>query len=94
MKSRKPFNRLQFLFAAMLAPCGAFAAHAAGYPTRPIHVVVPYAGGSASDVVARIMFREMQKTLGQPIIDDNMPGAGGDIGTASVSRANPDGQRL
>jgi len=94
VKSRKPFNRLQFLFAAMLAPCGAFAAHAAGYPTRPIHVVVPYAGGSASDVVARIMFREMQKTLGQPIIDDNMPGAGGDIGTASVSRANPDGYTL
>ena len=40
------------------------------------------------------MFREMQKTLGQPIIDDNMPGAGGDVGTASVSRAAPDGYTL
>jgi tripartite-type tricarboxylate transporter receptor subunit TctC len=54
-------------------------------PARPIHIVVPYAGGSASDVVARIMFREMQKTLSQPIVDDNMPGAGSDIDTEELS---------
>jgi tripartite-type tricarboxylate transporter receptor subunit TctC len=94
MKSTKAFNCLQFFLAATLAACGASAVRAADYPTRPIHVIVPYAGGSASDVVARIMFREMQKTLGQPIVDDNMPGAGGDIGTASVSRAAPDGYTL
>ena len=94
MKSTKAFRRLQIFLAATLVACGATAACAADYPARPIHVIVPYAGGSASDVVARIMFREMQKTLGQPIIDDNMPGAGGDIGTASVSRATPDGYTL
>ena len=94
MKTTKTFSRLPLLLAAALAAVAGNAAQAADYPTRPIHVIVPYAGGSASDVVARIMFREMQKTLGQPIIDDNMPGAGGDIGTASVSRANPDGYTL
>lgn len=94
MKSMKTPRGLQLFLAALLAACGGFAARATEYPTRPIHVIVPYAGGSASDVVARIMFREMQKTLGQPIVDDNMPGAGGDIGTASVSRATADGYTL
>ena len=94
MKSTNAFRRLQFILAATFVAYGATAACAADYPARPIHVIVPYAGGSASDVVARIMFREMQKTLGQPIIDDNMPGACGDIGTASVSRATPDGYTL
>lgn len=94
MKAEKSIRWLPLLLAAALAGASGTAVRAADYPMRPIHVIVPYAGGSASDVVARIMFREMQKTLGQPIIDDNMPGAGGDIGTASVSRANPDGYTL
>ena len=94
MKSTQSFKRLPLLLAIAAVGLGGMAARAADYPTRPIHVVVPYGGGSASDVVARIMFREMQKTLGQPIVDDNMPGAGGDIGTASVSRAAPDGYTL
>jgi tripartite-type tricarboxylate transporter receptor subunit TctC len=94
VKSTKTFNPLPLVLAAALVGLGSVAARAADYPTRPIHVIVPYAGGSASDVVARIMFREMQKTLGQPIIDDSMPGAGGDIGTGSVSRAAPDGYTL
>jgi tripartite-type tricarboxylate transporter receptor subunit TctC len=87
-------DSLKIVLAAALGGWSSIAAHATDSPARPIHVVVPYAGGSASDVVARIMFREMQKTLGQPIIDDNMPGAGGDVGTASVSRAAPDGYTL
>jgi tripartite-type tricarboxylate transporter receptor subunit TctC len=94
VKSTKAFNPLPLVLAAALVGLSSVAARAADYPTRPIHVIVPYAGGSASDVVARIMFREMQKTLGQPIIDDSMPGAGGDIGTGSVSRAAPDGYTL
>jgi tripartite-type tricarboxylate transporter receptor subunit TctC len=64
------------------------------YPTRPIQVIVPFAGGSASDVVARIMLQEMSKSLGQNFVVDNRPGAGGNTGTAAATRAAPDGYTL
>jgi tripartite-type tricarboxylate transporter receptor subunit TctC len=64
------------------------------YPARPITVIVPFAGGSASDVVTRIMLDRMGKTLGQSFIVDNRPGGGGNIGTALATRAAPDGYTL
>jgi tripartite-type tricarboxylate transporter receptor subunit TctC len=64
------------------------------YPTRPITVVIPFAGGSASDVVSRIMLQKMSQSMGQPIVVENRPGAGGNIGTAAVARAAPDGYTL
>lgn len=94
MKQTNVFRAAQVLGALALACAASLPARADDFPSRPIHVIVPYAGGSASDVVARIMLREMSKSLGQPLIDDNMPGAGGDVGTASVSRAAPDGYTL
>ena len=69
-------------------------AHAQDYPTRPITAVIPFAGGSASDVVSRILFDKMSKSLGPPIVVENRPGAGGNIGTADVARATPDGYTL
>src|SRR5436853_7931315 len=69
-------------------------AQAQDYPNRPIQVIVPFAGGSASDVVTRIMLDRMAKTLGQPFIVDNRPGAGGNIGTLAVTRTAPDGYTL
>src|SRR5580765_7341114 len=69
-------------------------AQAQDYPARPIQVIVPFAGGSASDVVTRIMLDRMGKTLGQSFIVDNRPGGGGNIGTALASRAAPDGYTL
>jgi tripartite-type tricarboxylate transporter receptor subunit TctC len=77
--------------AAMLG--GPFAA-AQDYPTRPVTVVVPFAGGSASDVVTRIMLDRMSKSLGQPMIVENRPGAGGNMGTATAAKATPDGYTL
>jgi tripartite-type tricarboxylate transporter receptor subunit TctC len=77
--------------AAMLG--GPFAA-AQDYPTRPITVVVPFAGGSASDVVTRIMLDRMSKSLGQPMIVENRPGAGGNMGTAMAAKAVADGYTL
>jgi tripartite-type tricarboxylate transporter receptor subunit TctC len=68
--------------------------HAQDYPTRAITVIIPFAGGSASDVVSRIMFDRMSKSLGQPIIVENKPGAGGNSGTQLASKANPDGYTL
>src|SRR5205809_7795136 len=64
------------------------------YPTRPITVIVPFAGGSASDVVMRIMLDRMSKSIGQPFIVDNRPGAGGNTGTAAAVKAAPDGYTL
>jgi tripartite-type tricarboxylate transporter receptor subunit TctC len=72
----------------------AYGASAQTYPDRPIRVVVPFSGGSASDVVTRIVLDKMGPALGQPFIIENQPGAGGNIGTATVARAEPTGYNL
>src|SRR5258708_34674265 len=64
------------------------------YPARPNQVIVPFAGGSASDVVTRIMLDRMAKSIGQPFIVDNRPGAGGNTGTQAAARTAPDGYTL
>jgi tripartite-type tricarboxylate transporter receptor subunit TctC len=73
---------------------GLGAASAQTYPARPITVVVPFVGGSASDVVTRILLDHMSKSMGQPIVVENKPGAGGNIGTLQVAKAAPDGYTL
>lgn len=74
------------------------AAHAVAqdevYPNRPIKVVVPFAAGSASDTVARIVGASLASSLRQPVVIDNKAGAGGTIGAASVAQAAPDGYTL
>jgi tripartite-type tricarboxylate transporter receptor subunit TctC len=70
------------------------ATQAQDYPTRPIMAIVPFAGGSASDVVSRILFDHMSKTLGQPIVVENRPGAGGNSGTADATKAAADGYTI
>jgi tripartite-type tricarboxylate transporter receptor subunit TctC len=81
--------------AALLATvAGGQAANAQSYPTRPIQVIAPFAGGSASDVVLRIMLERMGKSIGQTFIVDNRPGAGGNIGTAAAAKAAADGYTL
>ena len=69
-------------------------AQAQDYPSRPVQVIVPFAGGSASDVVTRILLHEMSKSLGQNFIIDNRPGAGGNTGTAAATKLAPDGYTL
>jgi tripartite-type tricarboxylate transporter receptor subunit TctC len=64
------------------------------YPSRAITAIIPFAGGSASDVVSRIMFDKMSRSMGQPIIVENRPGAGGNIGTAMGAKAAPDGYTI
>jgi tripartite-type tricarboxylate transporter receptor subunit TctC len=64
------------------------------YPTRPITMIVPFAAGGASDVIARIIAEEMAKSLGQRIVHENVGGAGGTTGLARVSRAAPDGYTI
>jgi len=70
------------------------AAQPPDYPSRPIQVYVPFAGGSASDVITRILLNRMATSLGQAFVVDNRPGAGGNIGTAAAAHAAPDGYTL
>jgi tripartite-type tricarboxylate transporter receptor subunit TctC len=81
-------------FAAAAATLMGASTQAQDYPARPIQVIVPFAGGSASDVVTRILLDRMAKALGQPFIVDNRPGAGGNTGTLGAVRTAPDGYTL
>jgi tripartite-type tricarboxylate transporter receptor subunit TctC len=69
-------------------------ASAQGYPSRPITMVVPYPAGGPSDTLGRILAEAMRASLGQPVVIENVSGAGGAIGVARVARASPDGYTL
>ena len=67
---------------------------AIGYPGRPIRMIVPFPAGGATDLTARVVCERMATLLGQPVVIDNRPGAGGNIGTEMVAKAEPDGYTL
>jgi tripartite-type tricarboxylate transporter receptor subunit TctC len=79
------------LLACLAAPA---IARAQAFPARPVRVVVPFAAGGIIDVVARILAEPMSKRLGQPVVVDNLPGAGASIGARTVARAAADGHTL
>ncbi|MES2188081.1 MAG: tripartite tricarboxylate transporter substrate-binding protein [Pseudomonadota bacterium] len=81
------------LTAAAAATC-CLAAQAQGYPTRPMTWVVPFAAGGPTDAMARDIAEHTARQLGQPILIENTPGAGGTLGAAKVARATPDGYTL
>ena len=68
--------------------------HAQGYPSRPITMIVPFPAGGGTDVIARIVSEHMSRTLGQPIVIENIAGAGGSTGTARAARADPNGYTI
>lgn len=86
---------LSMAFAAALGlMASAMPIHAQTYPTRPIHVVVPWPAGGLVDILARTIGERLQAALGQTVIVENKTGAGGMIGADAVARAKPDGYTL
>jgi tripartite-type tricarboxylate transporter receptor subunit TctC len=79
---------------ALLGMTAAASAQAQDYPNRPITLVVPYAAGGGNDLFARIASEKMSRTLGQQIVIENRPGAGGSTATRAVAKAAPDGYTL
>src|SRR6266496_3886912 len=79
---------------SLLILFGAAPAQAQTYPSRPITLVVPFPPGGSTDAAARIMAERMRAPLGQPIVVENVGGAGGSIGVGRVARAAPDGYTL
>ena len=69
-------------------------ATAQAYPSRPITIIVPFAAGGTTDVIARILGEHMSRTLGQQLIVENVVGAGGTTGSTRAMRANPDGYTI
>jgi tripartite-type tricarboxylate transporter receptor subunit TctC len=86
-------NRRTILAAAISAALTG-SAFAQSYPTRNITLIVPFAAGGPTDTIARIMADHMSRSLGQPIVVENIAGAGGTVGSLRVSRATPDGYTL
>jgi tripartite-type tricarboxylate transporter receptor subunit TctC len=82
------------LAALALALLAALPAQAQTWPSRPVRIVVPFPPGGTTDIVARSIGVELQRTWQQPVIIDNRPGAGGNIGAAEVAKGAPDGYTL
>lgn len=87
-------KRLAFLSTLAAGILSAGVALAQAYPDRPISLVVPFPPGGAVDTVARILSAAMQPELGQPVVVENRPGAGGNVAAAYVANAAPDGYTL
>jgi tripartite-type tricarboxylate transporter receptor subunit TctC len=92
----KPSRRLFLQLAAGAAalPSASRMAGAQSYPARPVRLIVPYASGGASDILARLIGQWLTERLGQPFVVELRPGAGGNVGTEAVVNAAPDGQTL
>ena len=88
-----PRRPLHLAIAALLITATT-AASAAPYPDRPIRVISPYPAGSASDTVSRVVLDQVSQLIGQPIVIEVRPGAGGSVGFGAVAKSSPDGYTL
>lgn len=97
MSHSEGLSRRGFLAGASALPfagaAGSVSAQAQ-FPTRPVTIIVPFAAGGSTDIVARLVGQKMGELLGQSVVIDNRAGAGGNIGSTNVARATPDGYTL
>ncbi|MBE0627162.1 MAG: tripartite tricarboxylate transporter substrate binding protein [Burkholderiales bacterium] len=84
----------QLMLALVLALASSLGLAADSWPAKPVHVIVPFPPGSSPDLVARMLTEKLAQVLGQAVIVDNKPGAGGNIGTGQVAKAEPDGYTI
>jgi tripartite-type tricarboxylate transporter receptor subunit TctC len=87
-------NRFRIVFVLAALAGLALAAHAQGYPNKPLSLIVPFPPGAATDIASRAIALELAKLLGQPVVVENRAGAGGNIGGEAAARAAPDGYTL
>jgi tripartite-type tricarboxylate transporter receptor subunit TctC len=87
-------KRMAWIVAATAIAAHAHAASAQTWPSKPIRAVIPFAAGSFTDVLPRVVFDPVGKQIGQTIVVENRTGAGGTIGVAAVVRADPDGHTI
>src|SRR5690606_39344085 len=96
MEKKQPSGMRRLLAGALCAAGLAMAAGAAAqpYPNRPVNLVVPFPAGGTTDVLARALGQELAKSLGQPVVVENKPGAGATLGADYVAKAPADGYVL
>ncbi len=98
-RQRSPLARTMVRAAAMASALGCLAAAATvqaqpAYPIKPVRLIVPFAAGGTTDIIARVVATGMGASLGQPLVVDNKGGAGGALGTQELARQAPDGHTL
>lgn len=91
---RKIFVSALYMLCAWLAAATAFDASAQAYPTKPIRFVIAFTPGGPSDILSRLVGTKLSQSLGQPVVFDNRPGAGGNIAGEIVAKSVPDGHTL
>lgn len=90
--SRRNFLHLSMGAAALTVP--RHVAAATDYPTRPVRLIAGFSAGGVVDTLARLMGQWLSERLGQPVVIENRPGAGGNLATETVAKAAPDGHTL
>lgn len=85
---------MKFLLALLIALAPASAAFAQAFPSKPLRIIVPFTPGSATDTMARPIAEKLSQALGQPVVVENRPGAGGTIGSALLAKSPADGYTL
>ena len=88
----KLLQRAVILVAVLIFSTASFAQ--VSYPDRPVRMLVPFAPGGGTDIVGRILAQQMTAVLGQSVVVDNSPGAGGSMGEEMIARATPDGYTI
>lgn len=92
MKRLRITGGLLGIMLGVLVPAGG--SHAQGYPHKPVRFVIPFPAGGFSDITGRVVAQKLSERLGQPVVNDNRPGASGNIGAEIVAKAAPDGYTL